>query len=190
MDLREAFPGIEMNYNAIRTSDIEQQNMFDGEVIEVKNMPLWKKVSLFITFVCGLTYGSVYIADAIVNNKPTVIEGIKIYLTIILTFMGLSFGGYKFHMRNNVKESLQIIERNAIKRDANAQIRHNQVMNVFRLQGIHNTAQTAHNTAQTAHNTAQTAHNVDVLVLLNSMNSSLASINSSLASIDKSLRRQ
>ena len=172
MSLSAAFPAIDFaNYNAIRTSDIEQQNMFGGEVIEVNDMPLWKKVSLFLTFVCGLMYGVMHIVNAIIHN-PSGIDGIIIYLTIILSFMGLSFGGYKFAMRNNVKESLQIIERNASKRDANAQIRHNQIMSVSKTQ-------------------------TDILAKMNSslaplakMESSLAKMESSLASIDKSLRRK
>ena len=165
-----------MDYKAIKTGDIENQELFEGEDVEVNNMPLWKLVFIFITFVSGIAYGTVNIVDVIENEPSGIIDGIKISLTIILTFMGLTFGGYKFSMRNNVKESLQTIEKNATKRDANAQIRHNQLIGILK-------AQTLHNVDQTEHNVKQTEHNDKMLVLMTSMQTSLDSI-------DKSLRRQ
>jgi len=180
MNINTAFPGFDfMDYKAIKTTDIENQEMFEGEDVKINKMPLWKSVSIIITFICGLAYGGVNIYDAIHINKRGSTEAIKIYLTIILTFMGLSFGGYKFYMRNNIKESLQTIEKNATKRDANAQIRHNQLIRISNAQAGHNVAQTD---LLRSMNTS--------LASLDPIKTSLDSIKTSLDSIDRSLRRQ
>lgn len=124
VDLRTAYPG-HSNYNALPTQDIEQQSVCSSEEYEITQMSSWKKLCVFAVFIGGLSYGIGYTIYIIINHdKLSILDKFIIYVTIIMSFMGLSFGGYKFYMRNDIKEALTKIDKNADKRHKKDEMRH------------------------------------------------------------------